>query len=182
MSYTFKKFERDFTQGAAEISISRDSTIRFSAKFCKITDILKFDYVIFFFDTAKHAIGMLPTNQRDRGSFKITKEKFNATVSATSFLRANEINPKLYQGRYEWIKESIPGIGEIYIVPLNVKMKQLIKGEFNFKSKLSNLFHKEVSDSYNQKNEYNFHGPVTFVQKGIKKSKNMRNKKLILLP
>ena len=85
MSYNFTKFEKDFTPGAAEISITQHYAIAFSAKFCKITDILKYDYVILFFDKAKRAIGILPTNNKDKATFKITKEKFNATVSATSF-------------------------------------------------------------------------------------------------
>lgn len=118
MAYNFTKFEKDFTPGAAEISITKHHAISFSAKFCKVTDILKFNYVIFFFDKTRQAIGILPTNKRSKASFKITREKFNATVSATSFLKANKIDPKIHSGRYEWTQEHVAKIGELFIIEL----------------------------------------------------------------
>ncbi len=117
-TYNFKRFDKDFTPGAAEISITKHYAITFSAKFCKVTDILKFNYVIFFFDETRQAIGILPTNKQEIASFKLTREKFNATVSATSFLKANKIDPKIYSGRYEWKQEHVAGIGELYIIEL----------------------------------------------------------------
>lgn len=116
--YDFRRFEKDFTPGAAEISITKHYAIAFSAKFCKVTDILKFNYVIFFFDKTRQAIGILPTNKQEKASFKLTREKFNATVSATSFLKANKIDPKIYSGRYEWKQEYIAGVGELFIIEL----------------------------------------------------------------
>jgi len=38
-----------------------------------------------------------------------------------SFLKANNIDPKLYHGRYDWKKEKVEGIGEIFIIELKEK-------------------------------------------------------------
>lgn len=116
--YNFIKFERDFTTGEDKISISYDSAIRFSAKFCKITDINNYNYALLYFDPVKHSIGIYPSNEREKGSFKITKEKFAASISATSFLKANKIDPKIYHGSYSWTKENIPSVGQLYIINL----------------------------------------------------------------
>lgn len=43
-------------------------------------------------------------------------------------------------------------------------MKQFFENIFCLKAKINNLFHNEISDSYN-KTEYHFHGPVNFIGK-----------------
>lgn len=121
MKFNFIKFERDYLKGTTQISITRASALGFSAKFCRLTDILNFNYVTLFYDSAKKAIGILPTNKEEKGSFKITKEKTTASVSITSFLNMYQLNPKTYHGRYDWTTETIPDIGKVYIIVLDNK-------------------------------------------------------------
>lgn len=52
-------------------------------------------------------------------------------------------------------------------------MKQILEGIASFRTKISNLFHYEASNSFN-KTEFHFHGPVNFIGK--------RSKKAVLLP
>lgn len=121
MIYKFKKFERDYLQGDAVISIASDNTIRFSAKFCRTTSILEFNYATLFFDEKNLAIGILPTKTKERGSFTVTKERFSASISASSFMKANNLNPKTYHGQYGWTQESIIPFGKLFIVNLKDK-------------------------------------------------------------
>lgn len=121
MQYKFKKFERDYTQGDAVISIASDNTIRFSAKFCKTTPIRESNYAILFFDEKNQAIGILPSKTKEKGFFTITKERFSASISASSFMKANNLDPKLYRGQYNWTQESVPQVGKLFVVNLKDK-------------------------------------------------------------
>lgn len=47
-------------------------------------------------------------------------------------------------------------------------MKQLLEGIASLKTKITNLFHYEATNSFN-KTEFHFHGPVNFIGKRFKK-------------
>lgn len=118
MKYSFEKFERDYSRGEAQISVTKAPAIRFSAKFCKVTSILAFEYVTLFYDKINNAIGILPTHKQEKSSFKITKDNSSAAVSIASFMSTYSLDPEIYHGRYQWTKEIAPNIGEMYVIAL----------------------------------------------------------------
>jgi hypothetical protein len=119
-TYNFTKFVRDNIVGDTRISITRASAIRFTTGFIKLNSFGDYKYTLLYYDSQNQAIGIQPTNKQQKEAFKITSEGKSgaASISVTSFLKANNIDPKKYNGRYEWHKESLKGIGELYIIDL----------------------------------------------------------------
>lgn len=118
MNYKFTKFERYFTSGDATVSITRASALRFSTKFCKITNIMDFNYVFLFYDASNKVIGIQPTHKKDKNSLKITREGSAAAVSIEGFMKKYALDVKIYHGTYGWTKERVPDIGDMFIVNL----------------------------------------------------------------
>jgi len=125
--YNFHKFNRENILGDTRISLTRASALRFSSGFYKANSLSEYKYVALFFDKENEAIGIQLTNKPEKGAFKITTEGKNGagSVSIVSFLKVNKIDPKLYHGRYDWHKETIEGIGEIFIIDLVINLDEI---------------------------------------------------------
>lgn len=108
--------------GDTNITLTRSHVLRFSSGFYKTNSLKNYKYVILFYDKANEAIGFQFTNISTKGAFKISTEKTNSGgyTSIVSFLKANNIDPYFYHGKYEWHKEFIPGIGETFVVDLKI--------------------------------------------------------------
>lgn len=117
--YTFVKYNGNFSRGDNKIAINKTGLIRLSSGFCRTTNIMQFKYVILFYDSIKKAIAFKFTNTQEDGTFKVTKDRTGATLSAVSFLKVNKISLRNYSGRYEPKKLTIKNIGEVYIIDLN---------------------------------------------------------------
>lgn len=118
-NYNFQRFNRENILGDTRVSLTLSKAIRFPSSFCKTNSLYKFKYVILFFDSINFAIGMKPTIKAEKGAFKLTNETGGAiSISVVSFLKANKIDPAAHAGRYEWKKEDIAGIGELFIIEI----------------------------------------------------------------
>ncbi len=116
--YSFTKFEGDYPRGNSTISINRPGLLRLSSSFCKTTNITDFKYVILFFDKLNNAIALHPTNEFEKGASKITKDKKASAVSIKAFIIANNLNLEDYLGKYGWVMQNLPSIGDVYIIEL----------------------------------------------------------------
>ncbi len=121
MDYNFVKYEGNYPRGDNKISIQKSGLVRLSSGFCRTTDAMSYKYAVLFFDSSKRAIAFKFTNERENGALKITKDRNAATVSAKSFINANNLNLRSYFGRYGWVKRNIPEIGEVFIIELGKK-------------------------------------------------------------
>lgn len=120
--YKFVKFTGDYTQGDDRIGLSKSGTIRLTAGFFRKANLKNFKYAILFYDPENKAIAFKFTNQWEEGVFKLTKERSSAaTISALSFMKANNLNVKTYFKKYQWKKNIIPEIGEVFIMKLDEK-------------------------------------------------------------
>lgn len=118
MSYKFQKYSGKYIRGDNKISIQKSGLIRLSAGFCDQTKAINSKYVVLYFDNLKKAIAFKFTDMNEEGALKITKDRNAATISGKSFLNAYHLNSKNYFHRYNWIKQDITDIGEVFIINL----------------------------------------------------------------
>ncbi len=121
MNYNFTRFDGRYIRGDTRIGINKSGLIRLSSGFSKSTSVTNFKYCVFFYDNGNKAIALKFTNKREEGIFRVTKDTTGATVSAKSFFIANKLDPKKFFGRYDWKKQAIPDIGEVFIIKLRNK-------------------------------------------------------------
>ena len=117
--YKFTKFEGQHCREENRITITKSSDqIGFPTKFYKDNKINSFKYVVLFWDKENKAIGIHFTNdenEKNRSSIIHSKAGYGGGVIARNFFRANEIDPKLYYGRYNWKNQNIDGVGKLFI-------------------------------------------------------------------
>ena len=116
--YKFIKFNGFYPRGDNKIALNKSGLIRLSPGFRRDSDTIKFNYVVLFYDSDNKAVAFKFTNASQEGALKVTKDKSGATISATSFMKANKLDQSKYLGRYIWKKQNIPDIGEVFIIEL----------------------------------------------------------------
>lgn len=121
IQYEFEKFDGTYSRGDTKISINKPGLIRLSSGFCRATNATNFKYAVLFYDRTNKAIAFKFTNVQEKGALKITKDRTGATISAKSFMRAKKLFLRSYFNRYDWKKQAIPDIGEVFIINLGKK-------------------------------------------------------------
>lgn len=121
MNYQFKKFEGRNVRLEKRITITKSNSIGFPQKYYQDNSIKNYKYVVFYFDKNNNAIGIhFTNNEKEENKFSIIHSKvgYGGSVVARSFFRTYGIDTEKYHGRYEWKKQDIEGIGEVYIIEL----------------------------------------------------------------
>jgi hypothetical protein len=121
MAYKFERFTGSVPRGDTKIAINKSGLIRLSSGFCRVTNILNHEFAILFYDKINKAIAIKFTNNKEQGILKLTKDRNAATISAKSFLSVNSLLLRSNFGRFAWEKQTIPNIGEVFIIELNKK-------------------------------------------------------------
>jgi hypothetical protein len=116
--YHFVRFDGTYTRGDIKIAINKSGLIRLSPGFCKAANIASFNYVVLFYDHINKAIALKFINTQEEGALKITRDRTAATISAKTFLKANNLGLKSIFHRYDWEKATIPHIGQVFIIEL----------------------------------------------------------------
>lgn len=125
--YEFKKFTGRNARFEDRITITKSNTIGFPSRFYEDNNIKNFKYVVFFWDSANKAIGIQFTNseeEKDKFSILHSKQGYGASIISRSFFRSNKIDPAIYAGRYNWKKQSIDNIGDLFIIELVNKKEE----------------------------------------------------------
>lgn len=121
MQYKFERYTGNVPRGDTRIAINRSGLIRLSSGFCRASNVLTFKYTVLFYDKINNAIAFKFTNHKEEGVLRITKDRAAATLAATSFIKLNGLNLRSYFKRYDWEKQNVPDIGEVFIINLRVK-------------------------------------------------------------
>jgi len=122
MDYQFKKFEGRNNKSESRITITKSNSIGFPQKYYQDNNIKDYKYVVFYFDKNNFAIGIhFTNNEEEKNKFSIIHSKigYGGSVVARSFFKSCNIDSEIHHGRYEWKKESVEEIGDIYIVKLD---------------------------------------------------------------
>ena len=125
MNYQFQEFKGRNVRLEKRITITKSSSIGFPQKFYQDNEIKNYKFIVFYWDKINQAIGIRFTNNKEeQNRFSIIHSKigYGGSVAARSFLKTYNIDPQKYHGRYEWKKEDIEGIGEMYIIDLKKEM------------------------------------------------------------
>lgn len=117
----FQKFTAVRQRSVDKISITASNTFNFPSKFYNDNKLNRYKYIVIFYDKDRGAIGFQFTNNEEE-KYKFTLQKsdkgYGGFVSAISFFKVNNIDPKIYKGRYDWKKEAAPEAGELFVIEL----------------------------------------------------------------
>ena len=79
-----------------------------------------------FLKTKLNIVEIQTNDENEVNKFSILKSKigYGGSIIARSFFKSCGIDPQKYHGRYDWKKENIEGVGEVYIIELKRKIEQ----------------------------------------------------------
>lgn len=122
MTYSFQKFTLTNTKQVSQITVTSSSSFGLTSKFCQDINIDQYAYVSLYYDPSAKAIGLhFHSDSGDPHKFKVIKsKKYGAYISASSFFKANDLEAPRYRGRYDWKKEVMPEVGDLYVIDLKV--------------------------------------------------------------
>ena len=122
LNLKFEKFTAAGGRFSYTISLNKAGGFSFSSGFCKKYGIDKYPYVTLFYDKKAKAVGFSFSKEAGKGAFKLsfTKNK-TASVRPNSFIRAYEIKPEIFAGRYEPKKHKTEDGEEIFYIILERK-------------------------------------------------------------
>ncbi len=118
--YNFKKFENTHQRLEDRITITKTNSIGFPGKFYKDNNIKDFKYVVLYYDSDSKAVGIqFIADEGEKNKFTIMHSKlgYGGGIIARSFFKSNNIDPKLYYGRYVWEKYDNNGIN-LFVIKL----------------------------------------------------------------
>ena len=121
--FNFKKFEGVHQKIENRITVTRSHSIGLPTKFSVDNAIKSFKYVTLYWDEGNKAIGIHFTNdeaEKDKLSI-MHNDKYGGGIGARNFFRANNIDPKIYYGRYNWEIHEMNGVGKLYVIKLKVR-------------------------------------------------------------
>jgi hypothetical protein len=120
--HDFLKFTQTNSKQDSHITVTASSSFGFTSRFCLDINIDQFQFVTLFYDSRSMAVGFhFHSNPAEQHKFKIVRgKKYGAYILATSFFKANNIDPAKYRGRYEWIREGVMGVGDVYAIELKI--------------------------------------------------------------
>lgn len=127
MSYNFKKFEGRNLRQEDRITLTKSNSLGFPKKFWDDNNIDKYSHVTLYWDANRKAIGIRFTNDiGEKSAFSIMKNTagYGGGIIVRSFFKTNGIDPGIYHGRYEFKKENIEGVGEMFIIELKEHEKK----------------------------------------------------------
>lgn len=119
--YNFERFTGSVPRGDTKIGINKSGLIRLSSGFCRIANVLSYEFAVLFYDKTNNAIAIKLTNKKEPGILKLTRDNNAATISAKSFLSVNSLLLRSNFGRFSWKKQTITDIGEVFIIVLGKK-------------------------------------------------------------
>jgi len=121
----FQKFTQVNSRFETRITITPTSAFGFPAQFYKEQGLAEYKYAILYFDPDTLSIGFHFTNdENEPHKFSILKSKqgYGGQITARSFFRSYNLDPKIYRGKYDWKPdESDSSIGKLYIIKLKEK-------------------------------------------------------------
>lgn len=123
----WQKFTDTNQRHVDKITVTRTNTFGFPSEFHNNNGISAFKYVVLWYDPDRKTVGFQFTNdEAEKHKYTIIRDKerkYGGSIIATSFFRTNHLNSKLYQGRYDWVKEQHPVAGDLFVITLEENPK-----------------------------------------------------------
>jgi hypothetical protein len=129
MTYNFQRFEATNSRYETRITVTKSNHIGFPTAFFKDNNVGDYRYVVLFYDSEQKVVAIHFTNDgSQKGKFTIMRNSRNygGGIVATSFFKANRIDPQKYAGRYDFEKMDISevgleGEGSLFVIKLKEK-------------------------------------------------------------
>lgn len=122
-SLNLKKFEEYGSKISRKISLNKSFSFGLPPAFYKEQGISNYTHAYLFFDEVQKVIGIqfFKISEGEKG-VKINTygegDDMGATFIARSFFNKHNIDPRKYHGKYEFTKENVEVIGEVFLFQL----------------------------------------------------------------
>lgn len=115
-----KKFESAGSKFSRKISITRSSSFGFPLTFRTENNLTNLKYITLFYDESQKIVGIKFTKEpTEKESFKLSLHiGGGAAFGAHSFFKKYNINSSKVNGKYDYKKQNIEGIGEVFLINL----------------------------------------------------------------
>ncbi|SRR5260221_3823474 len=118
---TWIKFTNVNKRREERLTITRSGSIGFPSQFYLDNQIANFKFTVLYYDEEQKKIGLQFTsdeNEKDKISIVHDKNGHGGYVLARNFFKTYKIDPNNFAGRYEYLKENDPAIGEMLTIKL----------------------------------------------------------------
>lgn len=118
--YKFTEFTQVRAKLQSKITLTESGSFGFTSQLVKDEGLRPYDFVTLYYDSDAKAVGFrFHSDPSYPHLLKVIKSKeYGVSVSATSFLNVNKIDPAKYSDRYGWKKVEQEGIGTLYVIEL----------------------------------------------------------------
>lgn len=122
-SLNLKKFEEYGSKISRRISLNKSYSFGLPPAFYQEQGIDNYTHAYLFFDDTQKVVGIqfVKIGDGEKGVKLVTygggKDK-GATFIARAFFNKHNIDPKKYYGKYDFTKENVEGVGEVYLFQL----------------------------------------------------------------
>lgn len=122
-SLNLKKFEEYGSKISRKISLNKSYSFGLPPTFYKEQGISNYSHAYLYYDESQKVIGIqfVKIADGEKGVKIATYGKgddMGATIIARSFFNKYNIDPKKYNGKYDYNKENMEGVGELYLFQL----------------------------------------------------------------
>lgn len=121
-TYNFVKFEGVNKREEDKITVTSTRAFGFPTKFYREHGLENYKYVTLFFDRERLAVAFrFHSDENEPHKYSLLKSKgYGANAMAMSFFKHNNIEAKMYRGRYSYTKQVDPVLGDLYVIELKV--------------------------------------------------------------
>lgn len=122
-SLNLKKFEEYGSKISRRISLNKSYSFGLPPTFYQEQGIANYSHAYLFFDDNQKVVGIqfVKIAGGEKGVKLVTYgqgPETGATFIARAFFNKHNIDPKKYYGKYEFTKENVEGVGELYLFQL----------------------------------------------------------------
>lgn len=118
----FEKFMGFGSKMSRKISVTKNYSFGISPIFYSENNLDGFDFVELYFDPSEKAIALHFIKEKSDACLKMIKygegDKRGASVVAKSFFTRYDIEPKRVSGKYDPIKVTREGLGDLFVIQL----------------------------------------------------------------
>ena len=108
------------------LTVTRSGALGFPSQFYIDNSVQDYKYVVLYFDKDQMKIGVKfssDDNEKDKISIIHSKTGNGGYIQARNFFKSYKLDPGIYVGRYEYLKETDTTIGQLLVINLKEKIQ-----------------------------------------------------------
>src|SRR3989338_5095460 len=121
---TWIKFTNVNKRREERLTVTRSGALGFPSQFYLDNNVKDYKYTVLYFDQDQMQVALQfsnDDNEKDKISIIHSKTGNGGYIQARNFFKSCKLDPGVYVGRYEYSKETDPGIGQLLVIKLKEK-------------------------------------------------------------